>query len=106
MTQRLRREVRLPIYWLAVGMAVMVISPLLSIFAAVKITDNRADQARREAAANQEAAQIAARKVVCGWIDAFLNTYDETPPTTEAGRNLQARFIDLYAISQCQPPRK
>lgn len=101
-----RHHINMPVYWLWVGMACVFLSPVISIFASVYIAETRADRVRVEQAANDRAAQVATRQVVCGWIGAFLDTYDEAPPTTETGRNLRARFIDLYALSQCQPERK
>jgi hypothetical protein len=96
----------IPVYWLVVGMATMVLSPLLSIFASVTIAENNAEHTRQQQEQAQAQAQVESRKVVCGWIAAYLDTFDETPPTSAAGRNLRARFVELYQISQCQPPRK
>lgn len=101
----LRREVNVPIYWLVVGLVVMMVSPILSVIAAVKISANQADHTREEQAQASAATQAESRRVVCGWLSAYLDTFDETPPTSPSGKNLQVKFIDLYRLSQCQPSR-
>ena len=96
----------IPVYWLIVGMATMILSPLLSIFASVTIAERNAEHTRQQQAQAQAAAQVEARKVVCAWIATNLDVFDETPPTSQAGKNLRTRYLELYQISQCQPPRK
>jgi Tfp pilus assembly protein PilX len=100
----LRREVNVPIYWLVVGLAVMVVSPIFSVIAAVKISANQADHTREEQARAAAVTQAENRQVVCSWLSAYLDTFDETPPASDAGKNLRLKFQDLYRISQC-PPR-
>lgn len=94
MTQ-LRREVNVPIYWLLIGLAVMLVSPVLSIIASVQIVERNT---ARQAEAN--------RIVACQWLGANLDVYDETPPTSETGRNLRKKWLDLYNIARCEPARK
>ena len=96
----------IPVYWLIVGMATMVLSPLLSIFASVTIAERNAERTQLRQEQAQAQAQVESRKVVCAWIATNLDVFDETPPTGAAGRNLRVRYLELYRISQCQPPRK
>ena len=96
----------IPIYWIVVAVLTMVLSPILSMVASVQIAENNAREQRERQAAAQAAAQAESRKVVCGWLSAYLDTFDETPPTSKAGQNLREKFLDLYEISQCQPVRR
>lgn len=91
----LRREIRVPIYWLVVGMAVMLVSPILAVAASVHIAENRAERARAESAQRS-----------CALFSALLDTYDETPPLTPAGRNVRATYLEFYTRNGCEPPRK
>lgn len=108
-----KRPVSVPLGAMLVLILIAATGPFWSVKIAVhqaeesrRLADRENAQAAKTAAAAVTKAQLEARKVVCGWIDAFLDTYDETPPESDAGRNLQAKFIDLRAVSQCQPTRK
>lgn len=112
----LRREITIPIYWLVIGLAVMIVSPILSIFASVQIAQNNAEKARHAAVEAdlraQRAAQLAAaetreeaRLKTCDLFSALLDVYIETPPPTEAGRNVQRTYLEFYKLNRCQPPR-
>jgi len=96
----------IPVYWLIVGLATAILSPLLSIFASVTIAERNAEVQRQRQEQAQAQAQIESRKVVCNWIGTNLDVFDETPPAGAAGKNLRTRYLELYQISQCQPPRK
>lgn len=112
-----QRGVQVPVYWVVVGVVVMFGSPLLSILAAVQIADRNAEhvvaEQRRtreaaEAAASQatEAAARRARRAVCELFALNLDVYDDTPPTTDTGRNLRQAYLNFYQMSGCQPTRK
>jgi hypothetical protein len=96
----------IPIYWIIVTVATVVFSPVFAILASVQIAEANADRQRQEQIEAQARAQAESRKVVCGWLSAYLDTFDETPPTSDTGRNLRAKFLDLYQISQCSPVRR
>jgi hypothetical protein len=95
-----------PVYWLVVGMAVMILSPLLSIFASVQIAERNAERSFKEQQRAQAAAQAQSRAVACSFFGASLDVYDETPPISATGRNLREKYVDLYTLTGCQPPRK
>lgn len=112
----LRREITIPIYWLVIGLAVMIVSPILSIFASVDIAQQHAEEARRASVAADERAQRTAqlaaaetreeaRLKTCDLFSALLDVYVETPPLTEAGRNVQRTYLEFYTLNRCQPPR-
>lgn len=105
MTDVRQRVVAVPVYWLVIGIAVAFFSPLASIFAAVKIAENNAaEQAKRQEQA-QALARETGRVLACNLFSSILDTYDETPPTTPAGKNQQKTWLVLYRQSRCQPPR-
>lgn len=88
-----RRIVQVRAYWVAVGVAVMVVSPLLSIFAAVQISENRADRTRAESI-----------RFTCAQFSRLLDAYD--PVTSSVGQDVRAVYEVLYTLLKCHPPRK
>jgi hypothetical protein len=105
MVTRPRRYVSIPAYTLVVLLLVAVISPLGAFFASVKVAENNARQnqvARDKALA---ASQEQARLVACGFFAASLDVTDETPPSTAAGIKQREKYLELYNITGCKPPR-
>lgn len=101
-----RREIRIPIYWLMVGIAVVFVSPIASVWASVQIAERNAERSFKEQQRAQAAAQVQSRAVACSFFGASLDVYDETPPVSATGRNLRAKYVELYTLTGCQPPRK
>lgn len=102
----MRRLVQLPLYAVLVVTIVALAGPFLSIKASIEIANN--NQARALAAA--QAAQLqqaeSARQESCVLFSKLLDTYEETPPTTPAGRNVEAAYRDYYnGRLHCVPPR-
>lgn len=100
-----RRVVQIPIYWLAVGLACLVVSPILSIVASVKIAQGNQVRAQAAATLAQAKAREEQRLRTCDLFSGLLDTYIETPPTTLAGRNVQRTYVEFYNKNHCQPPR-
>jgi hypothetical protein len=98
--QSLRREVRIPIYWLIVGMAVMVISPLLSIYISVKINQRTIEQNNQARAAASAQFQV----VYCRLVGSQVDVYSEAQ--TEVGKAAYATWLAEYRRSGCEPARK
>lgn len=99
------RPVQIPIYWLVVGMAVMIVSPLLSIFASVQIAEGNQRRVIAEQQKAQEAGRAEARVKACELFTALLDQYIETPPPTPIGVGVQSIYLDFYRLNGCQPPR-
>lgn len=99
------RPVQIPVYWLVVGMAVMIVSPLLSIFASVQIAEGNQKQVTAKQQAAQEAGRAEARAKACQLFTALLDQYLETPPPTPTGVGVQSIYLDFYRLNGCQPPR-
>lgn len=68
------------------------------------IQHNQQEQARRAAATEARAAEQA-RAIVCRLFTTILDTYQESPPTTAAGRAQVGAWLEIYELSRCQPPR-
>lgn len=105
MSDREQKVITIPAYWLIVGLCVMLGSPVASIFAAVAISNNNARQIVAEQQRSQQAAREESRRVACSFFATSLDVYQETPPTTATGRNLQENYLEFYRISGCVPPR-
>lgn len=108
-SQAMRRTVQprpVPLYVVAVGVATVLLSPLLSILASVRIAESNAERIVAEQKRTEAAATAEARRVACAFFTINLDVYDETPPTTATGRNLRQTYLDFYRLSGCQPPRK
>jgi hypothetical protein len=102
----LRRDFKLPTYWVLVGVAVMFFSPILSIFASVKIAERNYQRVLAEQEAARSESREEARKLACAFFAGSLDVYIETPPNSAAGKNLQSRYLEFYKITGCKPPRE
>jgi hypothetical protein len=96
----LRREVRVPIYWLVVGLMMVVVSPILAIYVSVHINQRTIKQndAARAAAAQQF------QVVYCRLLSAQVDVYSEAQ--TGVGKQAYETWLDEYRRVGCQPPRK
>lgn len=93
------RVIRVPVYWLIVGIAVMVVSPILSIIVSVKINE-------RTLAENEkikQAAQVEGLQRACRLIGAQVEVFDEAE--SPVGEKAYKAWIEEYRLSQCQPPK-
>ncbi len=100
------RVVRVPLYALVVGVAVMLVSPPLAILASVQIAERSAERSIAEQRRTEAAAREQARRVACDFFRLNLDVYDETPPASALGRNLRQTYLEFYRLSGCQPARK
>jgi len=100
------RVVRIPLYWVIVGVFLTVASPILSVMASVNIAERNSEQIILQREKQREAARQEARSITCAFLTASLDAYEETPPVTPTGRNLRQKYVDLYEYTGCQPPRK
>lgn len=82
------------------------LGPALSIAASVQIANNNTRSMLVERERAKEAARAESHRLVCAFFSAQLDAYDETPPTTPAGKNLRQTNLEFYNSSECQPPRR
>lgn len=102
---RVRREVRIPAYWLAVGILIAVASPILSVLASRTIA---VENAQRLISKQEQAQRAQSQTFVNATCDLFrrqLEAYDQTPPTTAAGRNIRDAWLTEYRLYHCVPAR-
>jgi hypothetical protein len=93
----LRKEIRIPIYWLIVGLCVMVVSPLASIYASVKINQKTIAQSEHA----QDAARVQALAVYCRLLGTQVDVYSEA--TTDVGKRAYGTWLAEYRRTGCQP---
>ena len=104
-TRRMQRVIQIRAYLLVVGLAVVIASPILSIFASRTIAvENARRMVEQQQQAQAEQAEIAI-KITCDLFRRQLEAYDETPPTTGTGKNIRDAWLDEYQLYKCQPPR-
>lgn len=100
-----RREIRIPAYWLAVGILIAVVSPIMSVLASRTIAvenANRLIQRQQQEQARQVAVVMT---TTCSLFRSQLDAYTETPPTSATGKNIRDAWLTEYRLYQCQPPR-
>ena len=107
--RRLLQPRPIPIYWLVVGFATAILSPLLSILAAVSIAEGNSreitkelldSQARQSAILREEGKQR-----TCDLLRTQVEIYEETPPTSPAGINFQKTWTHEYRTLGCIPKK-
>lgn len=83
-----------------------ILACLLSVWASVKIANaNAEEQIRRVAVAKQQATEDQ-RRAACQLVGNILDAYEETPPTTPAGRNVvDAWRYEYNTVIGCSPKR-
>lgn len=101
----INRTVQVPAYWLAVGLAATLLSPVLSIVASVRIAEGNSKEAADKARTVQLATREEGRLRTCALVGGQVAVYEETPPTTPAGKNAAANWLREYRLNQCQPPK-
>ncbi len=95
----MRRYVSVPLYWVIVGFAMVVISPILSIVVSTTINKRTMDAAE---AAKQTALTTALVRY-CRLFGAQADVYSGA--TTDVGRNAREVWLNEYRLSGCQPPK-
>lgn len=96
----------MPLYAVIVLVILSTLGPALSISASVKIANNNTARMLVERESAKEVARKESQRLVCAYFSAQLDAYEETPPSTPAGRNLRKTNLEFYTKSGCAPPRK
>lgn len=99
MKQRLVRVVQIPAYWLIVGLATVIVSPILSTFVSVQVN-------KRTIAESEEikrTAQVEGRQRACRLIGAQIEVFREAKSVV-GEKALEAWLVE-YRLSGCQPPK-
>lgn len=99
--RRIRREIGIPVYWLVVGIAVMVVSPLLSIYASVQINQRTAQRAQAAQAKSEAQARVEGLAVYCRLVGTQVDVYSES--VTAVGKRAYTTWLTEYRKSGCTP---
>jgi hypothetical protein len=98
-----RREIHVPIYWLIVGLCVMVVSPILSVVASARINEKSTRSAIVAADRAKEEAKSESLVRYCRLIGSQVDVYREA--ITPVGRDAYQTWLSEYRIQGCSPPR-
>lgn len=93
----------------------VVLSPIFSVIASVKIAENKAEDLQNRYIAAQAAAQARSdaeraeaqeqsRKVLCDLFGRIIDGY-EGNSLTDAGKRVRDAWLQVYRISRCTPKR-
>jgi hypothetical protein len=74
---------------------------LLLTIGYVNRVDNRREASARAAVEAQRRASEQSRAIVCALVTANVRVYEETPPSSAAGRNLAEAWVQLKAQLGC-----
>lgn len=99
MTQPTTQVIQIRIYWLLVGIAVMLGSPVLSIFASAQINERTMEASQRA----QEATRAEATLRYCRLLGSQVDVYSEA--TSPVGKDAYATWLAEYKLQGCKPER-
>lgn len=88
------RLVHIPLWWVIVGVATCVLTPILSIYASVNIA---------ERSAVEQANELRSRS--CTLYAKILDAYAAEPPTTDTGQSVRDAYLVQYQERGCTPAR-
>lgn len=91
------KVVQVPVYWLIVGIMVMLVSPVLSIVASAAI-NNRTIQTNERARAEARAESLIR---YCRLLGSQVDVYSDAE--TPVGRDAYRTWLEEYNASGCQP---
>lgn len=90
-------------YRVAILLGTNVFISILAMVIALQVSTRQ----ERQREADRIQAQAQALRVVCDWIGANIDAFDELPPPTPAARaKLRVKYIELYNLYRCTPARK
>lgn len=100
-SSKLRREIKIPIYWLIFGTLVMFVSPLASIYASVQINQRTIERTQAEQARAQAQARVEGLAVYCRLVGTQVDVYSEA--TSVVGKRAYTTWLTEYRRSGCTP---
>lgn len=108
---RLRREIRVPVYWLIVGLAVMIVSPILSIVTSVQINErtiirNEQERQRTEQQVESARARIQTETIAryCRLFGSQVDVYRDA--VTPVGEKAYQAWLAEYKNLGCTPTKR
>jgi hypothetical protein len=97
---KLRREIRIPVYWVMVGLVVMVVSPILSIVVSVKINQRTIQVNERARAEARAESSVRYCRLVGSQVDVYADA------VTPVGKTAYRTWLTEYKLARCQPVRE
>lgn len=97
------RLVHIPLWWVLVGVASCILTPILSIFASVQIAQNNQAETQRVAAAAEVRVREEGRQRMCRLVGAQVDVYKEA--STPVGLAAYETWLVEYRTQGCQPPK-
>lgn len=93
--------------WKVWGITVVTVLLLvvLTVLASVRLAENNTRDAIARAEQSKAQARMEQWQSTCQVVSYILTAYQETPPPTEAGRNVAQAWLDEYRILGCVPRR-
>ncbi len=98
-TGRATRVVRVPTWWLVVGVVTCLVSPILAVVVSVHVNNETIREGERQ----RTAQQAETRKVVCSLATTQLDAFSDAE--SDVGKASYRGWLDLYRLSKCQPER-
>lgn len=99
-----RRPVHLPLWSVVVLCVMATFGPILSITAAVQISNKNAAELVQRYEADQQMARAAAKAIYCTLFAVQIDAL--TPPQAPTAARVRDAWLAIYELAQCQPPRK
>lgn len=99
-----QRVVRVPIYWLIVGIVTTLVSPVLSVVASARINANTVQRTIAANEASRQEARAEALVRYCRLLGSQVDVYAEA--TTDVGKEARQVWLAEYQRNGCVPPRK
>lgn len=84
--------------------AVMVVTPILTIVTSVRIADSRAERTRAEQAKIDQLVKAEATRFACEQFGRVADAFD--PSKSPVGRDVRDVYVFLYNLINCVPPKK
>lgn len=101
------KVVQIPVYALVVGICTSLISPPLAIVASVRIAEGNSKEILESQRRRDDVLREENRLQSCSLFGSLLDVYEETPPSTPAGKNVEQAYRSYYnTVLLCQPERR
>ncbi len=94
------RLVHIPLWWFLVGIATAVLTPILTIYASVQISQRTIEANERSRAE----VRVETGLRCCRLIGSQIDVYSEA--TTPVGKDAYQTWLTEYRIQGCTPERK
>lgn len=92
-------------YTMIILIACAVISPVASIWVSFRIAENNTRQQIEAQERQRDETRRLAFAATCNLLRSQVGIYEETPPTTLAGKNAYSTWLTIYRQQGCLPAK-